>query len=160
MRFYFVDKITEFKKGSSIAGIKNVSMTEPFFTFHFQRYPVMPGVLIIESLAQLAGLMIEMSFEPGCYKKAILSIVDKTKIKFMARPGDRIDMKASLESLSEKGAVCETSAAVDGRLLTETRLTFALMDARGVYDKYLEDERLALIDTLMRDFNSRGEKRE
>jgi len=157
MRFYFVDKVTGFKKGSSISGIKNVSMTEPFFTFHFQRYPVMPGVLIIESLAQLAGLMIEMSFEEGRYKKAILSIVDKTKIKFMARPGDQILMNAGLESISEAGAVCSASASVDGKLLTETRLTFALMDAGGVYDKFLEDERLALINTLMRDFSRKDQ---
>lgn len=152
MRFYFVDKVTDFKKGSSISGVKNVSMTEPFFTFHFQRYPVMPGVLIIESLAQLAGLMIEMSFEEGRYRKAILSIVDKTKIKFMARPGDQIVMKAELESISESGAVCAVSAEVGGRLLAETRLTFALMDAGAVYDRFLEDERQALIATLMRDF--------
>jgi 3-hydroxyacyl-[acyl-carrier-protein] dehydratase len=156
MRFYFVDKITEFKKGSSISGIKNISMTEPFFTFHFQRYPVMPGVLIIESLAQLAGLMIEMSFEKGCYKKAILSIIDKTKIKFMARPGDQIIMNAVLENISESGAVCGVSAFIDQKLLCETRLTFALMDAGGLYDKYLEDERQALVNTLMRDFNGGG----
>ncbi len=153
MRFYFVDKVTEFKKGSSISGIKNISMTEPFFTFHFQRYPVMPGVLIIESLAQLAGLMIEMSFEKGCYKKAILSIIDKTKIKFMARPGDQIIMNAVLDDISDNGALCSVSALIDKKLLCQTRLTFALMDAGGLYDKYLEDERLALINTLMRDFN-------
>lgn len=158
MRFYFVDKITEFEKGSSISGIKNISMTEPFFTFHFQRYPVMPGVLIIESLAQLAGLMIEMSFEKGCYKKAILSIIDKTKIKFMARPGDQLIMNAVLESISENGAACAVSAFIGRKLLCQTRLTFALMDTEGLYDKYLEDERQALINALMRDFKGGGEK--
>ena len=152
MRFYFVDKVLEFKKGSYIKGVKNVCMTEPFFTFHFQRYPVMPGVLIIESLAQLAGLMIEMSFDEGSYKKAILSIVDKTKFKFMVRPGDQIIMSAKLLSFAEKGALCEVFAEVDGRKLTETALTFALEDASFIYDKYLEDERKALINTLMRNF--------
>ena len=62
MRFYLVDKIIEFKKGESIKGWKNVSMTEPFFTFHFPRHPVLPGVLIIEAMAQLAGLMIEIGY--------------------------------------------------------------------------------------------------
>lgn len=151
MRFYFVDRVTEFKKGSFIKGIKNVSMTEPFFNFHFQRYPVMPGVLIIEALAQLAGLMIEMTLdEEDRFKKAILSIVDKTKFKFMVRPGDQIVMEARLLSIAERGAICEASAAVDGRKLTETTLTFALEDASFIYDKYLQDERRALVDTLTR----------
>ena len=106
MRFYLVDKITEFRKGKSIKGWKNVSMTEPYFTFHFPRHPVMPGVLIIEAMAQLAGLMIEMSFPREHYKKAFLSIVDKTKFRFMVRPGDRLEMEAELENSSENGASC------------------------------------------------------
>lgn len=151
MRFYLVDKIIEFKKGESIKGWKNVSMTEPFFTFHFPRHPVLPGVLIIEAMAQLAGLMIEMSFPKDGYKKAFLSIVDKTKFRFMVRPGDRLEMEAKLENHSEHGASCLVSATVEGKKLADTRLTFALQNVSDHYDEYLEGERQALIDTLMRD---------
>ncbi len=127
-------------------------MSEPYFTFHFQRYPVMPGVLIIESMAQLAGFLLELSNENDKYKKAILTIVDKTKFKFKVRPGDQIIMFAKIVNLSDFGASCEVRAEVDGKLVTETRLTFALEDASFIYDKYLEDERNALTATLMRDF--------
>jgi 3-hydroxyacyl-[acyl-carrier-protein] dehydratase len=151
VRFYLVDKITEFKKGVSIKGWKNVSMTEPFFTFHFPRHPVMPGVLIIESMAQLAGLLVEMSFPKDGYKKAFLSIVDKTKFRFMVRPGDRLELEAKLENHSEHGASCSVSVSVDGKPLADTMLTFALQNVADQYDEYLEGERLALIDTLMRD---------
>ena len=151
MRFYLVDKVTEFNKGQLIKGWKNVSMTEPFFTFHFPRHPVMPGVLIIEAMAQLAGLLIELSVPGSDYKKAILSIVDKTKFRFMVRPGDRLEMEAKLENSSEHGASCWVKASVDGKALTDTLLTFSLQDVSDHYDEYLEGERQALIKTLMRD---------
>ena len=55
MRFYFVDRITELTPGKTIRGFKNVSMSEPYFSTHFPRFPVLPGVIIIEAMAQLAG---------------------------------------------------------------------------------------------------------
>lgn len=151
MRFYLVDKVIELKKGSFIRSIKNVSMTEPFFTYHFPRYPVMPGVLIIEAMAQTAGLLIELSLPEEAWRKAILSIVDKVKFKFMVRPGDQIVMEARVENLSENGACCLVSAKVDHRLLAETLLTFSLQDVRGKYDQYMDGERQSLLNTLLRD---------
>jgi len=151
MRFYLVDKVTALEKGVGIAGYKNVAMSEPFFTFHFPRYPVMPGVLVIEAMAQLAGLLIELSHPEGQYKKAILSIVDKTKFRMMVRPGDRLDMQARIENLSNEGACCQVSATIDGKPLADTLLTFALQDVTGHYDDYHEGERQALIKTLLRD---------
>ncbi|MBI4859485.1 MAG: 3-hydroxyacyl-ACP dehydratase FabZ [Candidatus Riflebacteria bacterium] len=151
MRFYLVDKITELDRGSSIKGFKNVSMTEPFFTYHFPRHPVMPGVLIIEALAQLAGLLIELSGAQGDYRKAILSIVDKTKFRHLVRPGDRIDMEARVENLAPNGASCRVRATVEGKELTETLLTFSLQDVSDRYDTFLEGERKALVETLLRD---------
>lgn len=152
MRFYFVDKVTAFEAGVQIHGVKNVSMSEPYFSFHFQRFPVMPGVLIIESLAQLAGFLIELTLDRDqSWKKAILSIVDRTKFKTMVRPGDQIEMEARLVNLAENGAACEVKATCNGRLVAETSLTFALADGRDVVDDWLEAERQALITTLMRD---------
>lgn len=157
MRFYFVDKVLAFEKGRRIRGIKNVSMSEPYFTVHFQRYPVMPGVLILESLAQLAGFLIELSLEEGdSYRKALLTIVDKSKFRAMVRPGDRLDMTAEVVNLARQGAACSVRAEVDGELVTETLLTFALGDVSFVYDDYLEAERNALIATLMRDIPGYG----
>lgn len=154
MRFYLVDKVTDFKRGSFIEGIKNVSMTEPFFTYHFQRYPVMPGVLIIESMAQLAGLLLENSMDDSAYKKAILSIVDKTKFRFMVRPGDRLDMRSEIVNISDFGASCNVMASVDDKHLTDTRLTFSLQDVSDHYSPWLEDERKALFKTIFRDIET------
>ena len=113
--------------------------------------PVLGASLIILLTSQLAGLMIEMSLPKEGYKKAFLSIVDKTKFRFMVRPGDRLEMEAKLENNSEHGASCLVSATVDGKKLADTRLTFALQNVSDHYDEYLEGERQALIDTLMRD---------
>ncbi|PKK90301.1 MAG: 3-hydroxyacyl-[acyl-carrier-protein] dehydratase FabZ [Candidatus Wallbacteria bacterium HGW-Wallbacteria-1] len=151
MRFYLVDKITELQKGLFIRGIKNVSMTEPFFTYHFPRYPVMPGVLIVEAMAQAAGLLVELSLPQENYRKAILSIVDKVKFRFMVRPGDQIILEATIENLSETGACCTVSARVEERVLAETMLTFSLQDVRGIYDSFQDGERQSLLKTLLRD---------
>ena len=150
MRFYLVGRITEFDKGSRIRGYKNVSIAEPYFTYHFPRYPVMPGVLIVESMAQLAGLLLELSIPDGTYRKAILSIIDKTKFRQLVRPGDRLDMEAVIENNSGTAASCLVSARVDGEILSETRLTFALQDVTDDYDGFQEGERNALVKTLMR----------
>lgn len=160
MRFYFVDRVTELDPGRAIRGFKNVSMAEPYFTFHFQRFPVMPGVLVVEALAQLAGLLVELSVgEAGAYRKAILSIVDRVKFREMVRPGDRLDMAAELLNLSDLGAACSVAATVAGKRVAETTLTFALEDARGVMDGWLEDERRALYATLLRDLPGYGDPR-
>lgn len=118
----------------------------------------MPGVLIIEAMAQIAGLMIEMTISEGVFKKAILSIVDRTKFKFPVRPGDRLDLSARVVNLSDNGAACETEASVDGNPLSRTILTFSLQEVGDLYDDYLEAERRALIRTLMRDMEGFGQK--
>ena len=64
MRFYFVDRITAIEPGVRIRGFKNVSMSEPYFATHFPRFPVLPGVIMIEAMAQLAGLLVELSPTP------------------------------------------------------------------------------------------------
>ncbi|MBF0410128.1 MAG: 3-hydroxyacyl-ACP dehydratase FabZ [Candidatus Riflebacteria bacterium] len=151
MRFYFVDAITELVPEKSISGYKNVSMSEPYFTTHFPGYPVLPGVIIIEAMAQLAGLLIETtSVASPQKKKALLSIVDKTKFKKIVRPGDRLDLKASLTVLDEDGARAEVSAAVGSELVAETRLTFALLRVPPMFEDVIDRERAALLDALMR----------
>lgn len=157
MRFYLVDRVTKFVPGEFIEGFKNVSMTEPYFTYHFQRHPIMPGVLVIEAMAQIAGLMIEMTIPEGDFKKAILSIVDRTKFKFPVRPGDRLDLRARVLNLSDNGAACETVAEVEGKLVSRTTLTFSLQSVGELYDDYLEAERKALVKILTRDLEGYGQ---
>lgn len=149
MRFYFLDRITAIEPGKSIRGYKNVSMAEPYFTTHFPSYPVFPGVLIIEAMAQMAGILIESSpIEGGENKKALLSIVDRVKFKRLIRPGDRVDLAADLVILDEDGARAEVTAEVDGELVAQTRLTFALMLVPPQFSALLQQERAALLLAL------------
>lgn len=147
MRFYFVDRITHLEAGKKILGYKNVAMSEPYFTTHFPSFPVLPGVVVIEAMAQLAGLLIETTPE-GKSRKAILSIVDRVKFKKMVRPGDRLEMTAELVILDEDGARAEVSASVGDDLIAQTRLTFVLLEVPAEFVGVLTQERAALLHAL------------
>ena len=134
--------------GLSIQGFKNVAMSEPYFSTHFPRYPVLPGVVIIEAMAQLAGLLIETSTKTEPPRKAILSIVDRVKFKHMVRPGDRVDMRADLVILDEDGARAEVEAKVGEKLVAKTRLTFVLVVVPPEFSELIEKERHALLYAL------------
>ncbi|MBF0501030.1 MAG: 3-hydroxyacyl-ACP dehydratase FabZ [Candidatus Riflebacteria bacterium] len=149
MRFYFVDRLTDIVPGKSIRGYKNVSMAEPYFATHFPQFPVLPGVIIIEAMAQLAGLLIEsVATTDGRSKKALLSIVDKVKFKRMVRPGDRLDLSAEIVVLDEDGARAEVNASVGDDLVATTRLTFVLMEVPPQFASLIEQERAALLMAL------------
>ncbi|MFZ2958218.1 MAG: 3-hydroxyacyl-ACP dehydratase FabZ [Candidatus Ozemobacteraceae bacterium] len=149
MRFYFVDRLTELVPGKTIRGYKNVSMSEPFFATHFPLFPVLPGVIIIEAMAQLAGLLVEsVPTTDGRSKKALLSIVDKVKFKRMVRPGDRLDLTAELVIMDEDGARAEVTAHVGEDRVAQTRLTFVLMEVPPRFAPVLEQERAALLLAL------------
>ena len=91
MRFLLIDRFTAWEPGVRAAATKNVALSEDFFDDHFPRRPVMPGVLMIEGLAQLAGLLLEASLKQQFAQdaKAILSVVERTKFREMIRPGDQ-----------------------------------------------------------------------
>ncbi|MEZ4821440.1 MAG: hypothetical protein R2942_03125 [Ignavibacteria bacterium] len=88
MRYLFIDKIKSIECNKSITAIKNVSLSEDVFTDHFMGYPVMPGALQIETVAQVATALLEVSSDFSF--KAILSIVEKIKFRKLIRPGDQL----------------------------------------------------------------------
>ncbi|RCK81279.1 MAG: 3-hydroxyacyl-[acyl-carrier-protein] dehydratase, FabZ form [Candidatus Ozemobacter sibiricus] len=149
MRFYFVDRITDLVPGQRIRGYKNVAMSEPYFATHFPGFPVVPGVVLIEAMAQLAGLLVETTPE-GKDRKALLSIVDRVKFKKMVRPGDRVDLAADLVLIDEEGARVEVAASVDGEAIAQTRLTFVLLKVPAPFVEVLAQERAALLHALRR----------
>lgn len=123
--FLLVDKVTEMEEGKRVAGIKNVTINEPFFQGHFPDYPVMPGVLIIEALAQVGAIAV-LNIEGNKGKIGFLAGVDKCRFKRQVKPGDQL--KLEVEILRMKGPVGKGKgiATVDGELACEAEITFAI----------------------------------
>jgi 3-hydroxyacyl-[acyl-carrier-protein] dehydratase len=122
--FLLVDKVLSFEPGKSISALKNVSMNEPFFSGHFPHYPVMPGVLIIEALAQAAAILTLRTANLTTNDDSLYYFVgiDGARFKKPVQPGDQLILKATI--LRERIGIWKYSvqAEVDGRVATEAEL--------------------------------------
>ncbi|AWN19598.1 3-hydroxyacyl-ACP dehydratase FabZ [Streptococcus sobrinus] len=119
-----VDRVLEMSEDEIVA-IKNVTINESFFQGHFLEYPVMPGVLIMEALAQTAGVL-ELSKEGNQGKLVFYAGMDKVKFKKQVVPGDQLVMTAKFVKRRGSIAVVEAKAEVNGKLAASGTLTFAL----------------------------------
>lgn len=120
--FLLVDRITALEPGKTITGVKNVTMNEPFFQGHFPGEPVMPGVLILEGMAQTGGILACLSDPSMIGKLVYFAGVDKARFRRVVRPGDQLIYK--LETLKQKGKITKMAgqAYVDDQLVTEAEL--------------------------------------
>lgn len=122
--FLLVDKVVDVVPGESATGIKNVTINEPFFPGHFPQKPVMPGVLILEAMAQTAGVMaIDFLGDDAKGKVVYFMGIDGAKFRRPVEPGDRLEMK--LVKTRGGGAVWkfDAEAFVDGELVAQAKLT-------------------------------------
>ncbi len=126
--FLLVDRIVELEHGKRCVGIKNVSINEPFFPGHFPGHPVMPGVLIVEAMAQVAGIMAYLASDDETRKKVSYFMgIDSAKFRKPVMPGDQLRIEIST-TLNRRGIWgVDGKAFVDGKLVTEAALkaTFA-----------------------------------
>ena len=123
-----VDRVLEMDADRRAVGVKNVSINEPFFQGHYPTTPIMPGVLIIEAMSQLAGLMLSRKLE-RTGKIAVLLTLDEVKLRRPVVPGDQLVMEAeSLRSTTRMGDV-QCRAFVAGELAAEARIKFMMVDA-------------------------------
>lgn len=128
--FLLVDRVTQFESGKSLTAIKNVSINEPYFNGHFPEEPIMPGVLIIEALAQATGLLgfRTMGEEPQQDTLYILVGVDKVKFKKQVVPGDQLELRAEVLRHKGKMWIFKTEAYVDGKLATTAEIKCAAVE--------------------------------
>ena len=123
--FLLVDRVLELDPGKSIRCIKNVTSNEPHFQGHFPDFPIMPGVLVIEALAQATGLLgfLTMGEEPDSDTLYILAGVDKVKFRKQVVPGDQLELRAELTK--QKGKIWKFSAValVDGKRAATAEIT-------------------------------------
>lgn len=126
--FLLVDRIVELEHGKRCVGIKNVSINEPFFPGHFPGHPVMPGVLIVEAMAQVAGIMAYLASDDETRKKvSYFMAIDSAKFRKPVMPGDQLRIEIST-TFNRRGIWgVEGKAFVAGKLVTEAALkaTFA-----------------------------------
>jgi 3-hydroxyacyl-[acyl-carrier-protein] dehydratase len=123
--FLLVDRVTELTVGESIQGFKNVTINEPFFNGHFPGHPVMPGVLIIEAMAQLSGVL---AFETKELRPAegytyYLAGTDKSRFKRPVVPGDRLLMKSSILADRRGLMKFDCQAFVDDEVACKSEIT-------------------------------------
>ncbi|HEX5410387.1 MAG TPA: 3-hydroxyacyl-ACP dehydratase FabZ [Terriglobia bacterium] len=129
--FLLVDKILELEPEKRIVGLKNVTINEQFFQGHFPGAPVMPGVLIIESMAQVAGVLIYRDL-PEKHKKLIyFSGIESAKFRRPVLPGDQLHVEMQLLNRRNNFGKMQGRATVDGRLVAEAVVLFAIVEKPG-----------------------------
>ena len=124
-----VDRVTEICD-NKIEGIKNVTANEPFFAGHFPGVPIMPGVLIIEALAQLSGLLL-LSKEENSKKLGVLTGTDKFKFRKQVTPGDTLILKSQILAFRHNIAKATVEAYVGEDLAASGEISFALVDSEN-----------------------------
>jgi 3-hydroxyacyl-[acyl-carrier-protein] dehydratase len=122
--FLLIDRVIEFNKGESLAGIKNVTYNEPFFQGHFPQRPVMPGVLILEAMAQATGLLAFRTLENTADRDTLYFLVgmDRVRFKRPVEPGDQLLLSARLLKTKRGIWIFDCDARVDGAIAASAEI--------------------------------------
>ncbi len=122
--FLLIDRVTEFRQGESLTGIKNVTYNEPFFQGHFPQRPVMPGVLILEAMAQATGLLAFRTQGNTADRETLYFLVGMNKVRFKkpVEPGDQLVITVNLIKEKRGIWVFDCSARVDEQLVSSAEI--------------------------------------
>ncbi len=132
MRWFWVDRVTEFVSGSHAAGIKNVALDAEVLDRYVPGYPMLPPTLIIEGLAQLGGILVSEQFE--FRKRVVLAKVSKAVYHQPALGGDQLEYRAHLDGVQPNGATVSCTSHCAGALQAEVELMFAFLDEGHLVD--------------------------
>jgi 3-hydroxyacyl-[acyl-carrier-protein] dehydratase len=124
--FLLVDRVVELEPNKRVLAYKNVTANEPFFNGHFPGNPVMPGVLVIEALAQAGGLLTQLSSEGDCSGRLFYLVkVDNARFSRMVVPGDKLELEVTLKRLIRNMALYVGTARVDGNEVASAEILCA-----------------------------------
>ena len=127
--FLLIDRVVEIQQGKSLSAIKNVSINEPFFQGHFPGQPVMPGVLILEAMAQATGLLAFSSMGDAHKTKLYLLVgIDKSRFRGQVTPGDQLVLNISLKRNMRGIGMYRCEALVDGEVVADAEMMCSAQD--------------------------------
>ena len=127
--FLLVDKIVELEPGKRVVGLKNVTINEAFFQGHFPGHPIMPGVLVIEAMAQVGGVLLMRTMNVTPEKKLVyFTGIDRAKFRRPVLPGDQVRFELELLQFKSRNGKMRARAYVEGKLVAEAELSCAIVD--------------------------------
>jgi 3-hydroxyacyl-[acyl-carrier-protein] dehydratase len=129
--FLFIDKVVEFEEGKKIVCVKNVSGNEPVFVGHFPDFAIMPGVLIIEAMAQASIILFRKSLPPQQNDKNtvfLLASVSNARFTKPVFPGDQLFVEIIVEKIVSKGAIVQATVKVEEKTVAKASLTFGIAE--------------------------------
>jgi len=130
--FLLVDRVTEIVPNEKIVAYKNLTFNEPFFQGHFPDFPVMPGVLICEAMAQAGGVLFHYSQKTDSDSLFMFAGLDKVRFRRPVRPGDRLDIVVGDVRVRRTILKMKAQALVDGELACEAEMTAALVNKKDI----------------------------
>ncbi len=130
--FLLIDRIVEFEPTKRLVAIKNVTINEPFFQGHFPGYPIMPGVLVVEAMAQAGGIIMMAEMPDRSEKLVVFTGIERAKFRRPVTPGDQLRIEVDVLSFRTRAGRIQGRAMVDGKLACEATLTCQVVTrARG-----------------------------
>jgi len=136
MRWFWIDRFTEFESGRRATAIKNISLAEEHLHDHFPGSPLMPNSLVVEGLAQTGGLLV--SEHGGFAERVVLAKISKAKFHCHGAPGDTLTYRTTIDDISKQGAMITATSHIGDRLQAEAEIFFAHLDS-AVDDRQLFD---------------------
>jgi 3-hydroxyacyl-[acyl-carrier-protein] dehydratase len=121
--FLLIDRVVEFEPTKRLVAIKNVTINEPFFQGHFPGYPIMPGVLVVEAMAQAGGMIMMAEISDREKKLVVFTGIERAKFRRPITPGDQLRIEVEVLSMRTRAGRILGRATVDGKLACEATLT-------------------------------------